>query len=228
MDEAEIRARLDAPLDKFRFCVERGPEEYSTAWFADVRKSDIYVSSRTAGSAIKISLHGSGICHVKVKGKAGNVDTTQRWRRANTPGDGLAHVLSVEFPTHLIYKWSKFPRLKQSQQLVCAPAAPPGECVEFRFLYSGLGIEALEGAARAHGFPLVNIDLPNGENVAIVVRRAPFDMTRIPVGAFQATGSFPIEPGQKIEDAAMTWYTEPKDGEPLYATHCQGITIQRD
>jgi len=46
---------------------------------------------------MKVSLHGSGICHVKVA-HGGTVETKPRWKRPPTPATGALHVATVSFP----------------------------------------------------------------------------------------------------------------------------------
>lgn len=217
----------DSKLDKFRFGVEREDLGFSNIWYAEQRGGDVYISARGTRGTTQISLHASGICHVKGRFADGN-RTLSRWRRASSPVSDAVHVLSVDFPSDFVYKWKSLEKLKLNRKLFTMTAAPPGHAVEFGFFYSREAPPMLEPRLTAKGFPIVYMDLPSHEYVWVVARLTKFNPARFPQGPREISGvTSGFDEAGKIENLAMIAWTEPKDEQPVWVTNLQGLTVRR-
>lgn len=218
---------FDEPLDKFRFAVERDGQ-FSQMWFMHVRGSDVYLGALPTQGAVKVTLHASRECHVKAHEPSGET-ILSRWRRAATPADGAVHVLSVDFPTDLTFRWGPMRRLRPNRKALTISAAPPGHSVEFALFYSREPPTTLEPKLAGFGTPSISADMPSGEYVSVVVRHGrPFDPARVPLDGRTMAGTIPVlAPGQALENASMVAWSEPKDGRPMWLTNVQGLTVRR-
>lgn len=213
-------------MDKFRFAVEKDGAGCSNMWFAEQKGRDLYLSARAANNTVKVSLHGTGVCHIKGRGPRGE-ETLSRWYRAPTPDVGAVHALSVVFPTDLTHNWRPLEKLKQNKVAVTLPAAPAGHAIEFQFSFTRELPAVFEPRILLPDFPVVFFDLPSGEYIWVSARCVTFGSAQIPTGVQKATGTLSMPPSGELKNVAMIGWTEPRDGAPVWVTNIQGITIRR-
>lgn len=213
-------------LDKFRFGVH-SDAGFSDIWFAKQQKNDVYISARTARGTTRISLHESGICHVK--GRTGNGELTlSRWRRRSAPEVGAVHALSVEFPTDFIFRWKQLENLKSREKVCTITAAPAGFSVEYRFLLSRELPSSFETKLSPQEFPVILMTLPSGEFVWVVAVLSKFESSRIPSGPKSVSGfTSDFDADGKIDNVSMIAWTDPQDEKPVWFTNLQGVTLHR-
>jgi hypothetical protein len=162
-------------FDKFRFGVFE-KDLFSNLWIAFASGNEFYLGVRSlVGERMKVSFHGSGICHVKLALKEA-VETKLRWKRRPTPPTGVLHVATVCFPGGY-NKGLKPARGRPKKPLFGIEAAPGGEVIEFGFFFSRDPMKVTEeGFSKAKvGLPMVRIELPNGEAVSVVSRKVRMD-----------------------------------------------------
>jgi hypothetical protein len=184
-------------LDKLRFAVGTADGPRSAWWFVQVEdKGDVYVSVRSLGGHIKLSLHridqnpaldrfcqfGFTDKYISILARAGLPTPAPkyffRWRRPLSPPCGALHVASIIIPTDFLnhnpppiparHKKIPFP------PILFAPA-PTGHAVEFLLFYSLRSASSLEKKFQQIGNPLVYNKFANGETVHFICRQAPFD-----------------------------------------------------
>jgi hypothetical protein len=173
----------------FRFGVEGGNGLFSNIWFVQRKNDDLYIGSRNSRGTTKISLHSTGVCHVKGN-CLGTVETISRWKRIATPNEGVAHVLSVIFPTDFLNSWKKLGVTSQVKTVTTISVAPTGSSMEFGIFYSRQSPVAIEGLFEKNGFPIANARLSCGDYVYVVVRQASFDKALIPLGPNSVKNTF--------------------------------------
>lgn len=234
----EIEKLLRQPLDKFRFGVEKSNAGFSNIWFLEQRKgkNDLYFGARnglfsaeTNLGSTKVSLHASGICHIKHRSHKADIETNIRWRRPITPSKGAVHVASVHFPTDFIKEWGQL-KLKPNKKAFIAGAASSGQSVEFMFFYSMKKEEEISEKLKSVGLPLINIDFSSGEYVYIVVRYIEFihklpsiEQWSLPHGAISA-----LEKGGSVDNVSAIYFNKVEDGGCLHVINIQGISFTAD
>lgn len=173
-------------LDKIRFAVgtEDGPR--SSWWFVKVEDTgDVYMSARSLGGRMKLSLHRDGFCQlgytdhqVKQTASTGLPPPTPkymfRWQRPPSPTRGARHVASVIIPTDLLNR-DPPPIPSRRRQRLLFPPALAGDALEFILFYSLEAARDLEKQFKQIAMPIAYCQFANGETVNFVVRQVSFD-----------------------------------------------------
>jgi hypothetical protein len=232
---------LPEKLDKFRFAVGLNDEVCSGAWVIWSHKDEVYAGSRNIAGSIKLSLHGSGICHF---GFTRPYWTTMpdrgvhqpakrefvRWTRKLTPPVGALHVVTLIFPTDHI----KGPPRKGEPRkpLYVFPAAPAGQATEFAIFYSKESPSTLECKFVKIGTPLVYYDLGNGESASLVARHAPFEKRMMPTPTSERMRPLNPDalpkPGEELTGLTALAVNDPERDGVLMIIEVGGLTLRRN
>ena len=117
---------------ELRFCVGEPAGLRSTVWKIWTNRNDVYLSSRTIASQMKISLHKSGACQFSKTsesfartGKRNRGRHMERWqRRAEYPESGAVHLFRVILPQTELRLASV--EAKPAKDVVWYPSPPLG------------------------------------------------------------------------------------------------------
>jgi len=92
---------------ELRFCIGKPTGPHSTTWKIWVNRSDVYLSSRTLASHMKVSLHESGECQYShtsesfaKMGRRNQDRHIQKWKRRSIyPEIGVVHLFRIIIPS---------------------------------------------------------------------------------------------------------------------------------
>jgi hypothetical protein len=229
---------LKLQVDKFRFhIVDELDRARSSSWFVSSRGDDVYLSPRSTGSSLKLSIHRDGNCqygttahylkHARSLG-LNQFPPLLRWRRPTTPGKGGAAVATILFPTDFLHRVDV--PLKKGPKF-SIPMAPPGHAIEVLLVYSREAVSVTEAGLLALGItPIVHVCLPGGDNVNIGARSVKFDPKYIPELSQRRGRIVPLtgapKPGESIDGAhAVLVLKHPEDGEAIHLFEVNGLSV---
>lgn len=138
---SEIPETVSRYIDEtFRFGVENDQGATSLLWRFWLQGNDAYIVSRHANIKLKVSLHESGVCHIKHL--SGENETVERWKRPTNPEADIYIAVSIAFPTDMILAWCGYQKMRAKEAYCTLPAAPAGYATIFHFVYvrEGVGV----------------------------------------------------------------------------------------
>lgn len=228
-------------VERFRFGVGVGDRLLSSPWVIFCGKNDLYMGLRNMAHTLKLSIHGSGVCHFALTSRfweSGMKDALNppseraliRWHRAEVPRTGAAEVVSVLFPRdHQSLAGHKPP----SKSFHLVPPAPSGMAVRVAIAESMEDPHTLELKLRRFGVPVGYYRFDDGRSLSVVMRPEPFDEPRlekvrsgIGSGTTFDPSALPTK-GETLKGFSMLALTAPRDGQPLHITEMHGISLSR-
>ena len=192
MTQATTRPLPKLDRNKIRFAVGTPNGPRSAWWFVKMEdKGDVYVSVRSLGQHLKLSLHGphedanqDRFCQFGFP--RSRLDTMKeaglqppdkhyffRWQRPRTPQDGALHAMKLIIPTDLLNKDP--PPIEENRIKFLFKPAPEGHAFEFSLYYSLESASSLEDRFKRICKPMIYNKLDTGEIVHFVYRVVPFD-----------------------------------------------------
>jgi len=244
MDELIL---MDNKIDKFRFFIIDDDNNYrSSIWFISSKKDSIYISAKTMGGSLKLSIHPDNSkdnknCQVgitsdyvkRLRDEGYNPLKSLRWTRPSTPDKGAVCVVSIEFPTD--YLKADIPKAQgedvKKKMKFALPIAKPGCAVRVDVFYSKeQPDDLLKSFEKLNITMLGYITLSNNEFVLVVAHHILFDPRMIP--DIKSRFGTPLDgapaPGQSIKNAHAIMWTEPKDGSLIILSEINGFTVHNN
>ncbi|MCX6723127.1 MAG: hypothetical protein NT094_03600 [Candidatus Staskawiczbacteria bacterium] len=238
---------MNNEIDKFRFFIIDDNNNYrSSIWFISSKKDSIYISAKTMGGSLKLSLHPDNSkdnknCQVgitsdyvkRLKEKGYNPLSPLRWIRPSTPEKGAVCVVSIEFPTD--YLKADIPKAQDediNKKLKFAlPIAKSGCAVRVDVFYSKEQPDDLLKVFEKLNITMLGyITLSDGEFVLVAAHHTLFDSKMIP--DIERRFGIPLdgapEPGKSIKNAYAIMWTEPKDGSLIILSEINGFTVHNN
>jgi hypothetical protein len=229
---SELRPHVPR-LDKIRFAVGTSDGPRSSWWFVQIEdKGDVYVSTRSLGGYMKLSLHRihrdpaldrycqfgftpKQIARMKKDGLPPPTRTYMfRWQRPPSPPSGALHVTSIIIPTDLL-NHNPPPISSPRPKFLFEPAAS-GHALEFLLFYSLEPAIALEQKFQQIGVPIVYKECSNGETIHFIGRRISFDSAAFRAHDWNKTAPRPLsraagelEPGASLSGLTAVIANDP-------------------
>jgi hypothetical protein len=225
------------------FIVDEQGRPRSECWYFKSRGSSIYVGPEKTGHALKLSFHdddgsardGRNSQYGLLKDYAAKelqfgaqLPPLARWKRPETPPEGLAQVASINFPTDFLN--GAFSAFKSGRTRVAVPIAPPGRAIEVGLFYSRDEPASIRMALdTATGKCLGFFTLSNGENVAVAARVVSYDPALIR-SASNDVRRHPLRGAPRADEvfecSGVLHHRYPGDGEPLFLSEFNGIRVK--
>lgn len=221
---------------KVRFAIARDEpfQVQSEIWTVFVRKSDVYLTCDAIAGAMKLSLHGSGVCqyarlsefHDKYADKINRKDRTiYRWRRQATPAIGPLHVASIVFAAY--ETWDHQEDYQNDKQTFYLAPPTPGWGTEVAVLYSREDPDEHCGDTPPSEIYIARFQLENGDYVTIIPRPTPlpdglFDQRIVPQETMMMSFGFSpsdLESHDLRGFSILTWETIANNGLLIWSLH---------
>lgn len=225
---------------RLRFGIGVGPALFSSLWIIISRGNDLYLGVRNITGRLKLSIHGSGICHVALEndywktvgGMAGLPDRTiVRWRR-KAPDEGPREVVSILFPRDFqVPRLGGFP----AKPVIKIPPAQLGMAVHLRLFETYLKPDDKLRAALSHfGMPVGHFAFDDGRSFLISAGPEHFDRQSV---AHLTSGKGPLRlfdpggapaPGEALKGLSCLAWTDPHEEVGITMVELHGISIRRE
>ena len=158
-----------------RFAIGSEAGICSEVWNAWASGADVYVTSSSMKGRMKISFHGSRICHYallpdffdKHRAKFNRQDRTSlRWRRPPTPE--LGPLVAAFFVFAAFESWEPFWEYKEDKPITLLPPPVHGWGTQVVVLFSSQDPDNHCGGALPYDVYITRLELTNGDYVTLV------------------------------------------------------------
>lgn len=158
---------------KVRFAIGENGKLYSELWTLWHNKSDVYLTSKSFGGRLKLSLHESGVCQYaftqdffsaneNVFKPGFNDRTWHRWRRGHASPTSAVHAVTIVFAS--CQEWEDY-EPAPDESAVLLPRPPHGYCFEIAVIFVPSPYAQFEPGDEAR--PIAEFGLPSGEFVSV-------------------------------------------------------------
>ena len=223
--------------NRVRFAVG-SDQRHSGSWRAWGHAGSCYISARTAGRDIKISLHPSGKFRLAfdekqlprleergIKLPDGQDRALAKWKRRPAPESGTALILT--FPTDCLALGPPA-ALSMKQPVAIFPCARPGMAIEVWFIYTSEAATTFKPELSKIGHPHFRLDFAHDETMWIVLREAPFTFPEISAGPWQRFWADDVAVGEERRNLTMALWAAPEaEGDPLRVIELSEVTATR-